>query len=80
MTARESELEGDYRTAHQRLISNAEEIAFYDGSTKERTIISRLFTEIYAHSGYFLWLKALMGGKLSSFNFVLIMRNFCDNK
>jgi len=29
LTARESELEGDYRMAHQRLITNAEEIAFF---------------------------------------------------
>lgn len=32
--ARESELEGYYRTAHQRIITNSEEIAFYDGKEK----------------------------------------------
>jgi ABC-type uncharacterized transport system fused permease/ATPase subunit len=31
LVARESELEGFYRTAHNRLITNSEEIAFYDG-------------------------------------------------
>eukprot|EP01133_Synstelium_polycarpum_P013610 gene13610-16017_t len=31
LTAKQSELEGNYRTVHQRLITNAEEIAFYDG-------------------------------------------------
>jgi ABC-type uncharacterized transport system fused permease/ATPase subunit len=62
LTARESELEGDYRMAHQRLITNAEEIAFYDGSKKERTIINRLFNEIFLHTGYVLRLKALVGG------------------
>jgi len=61
LTARESELDGDYRTAHQRLITNAEEIAFYDGSKKERHIINRLFNEIYLHTGYVLRLKGLVG-------------------
>lgn len=36
LVARESELEGFYRTAHNRLITNSEEIAFYDGSKKEK--------------------------------------------
>jgi len=61
LTARESELEGDYRTAHQRLIFNAEEIAFYDGSKKERLIIGRLFQEIYLYSKNVQWMKALVG-------------------
>mmetsp|Transcript_14929 Transcript_14929/g.20864 ORF Transcript_14929/g.20864 Transcript_14929/m.20864 type:complete len:700 (-) Transcript_14929:69-2168(-) len=61
LTARESELEGDYRTAHQRLITNAEEIAFYDGSKKERLIINRLFNEIFKHALYYHKLKALVG-------------------
>eukprot|EP01118_Nematostelium_gracile_P014803 TRINITY_DN5847_c0_g1_i4.p1 TRINITY_DN5847_c0_g1~~TRINITY_DN5847_c0_g1_i4.p1 ORF type:complete len:695 (-),score=231.46 TRINITY_DN5847_c0_g1_i4:90-2174(-) len=61
LTAKESELEGDYRTAHQRLIVNAEEIAFYDGSSKEKTIINRLFNQIYQHTSYVLGLKGLIG-------------------
>jgi ATP-binding cassette subfamily D (ALD) protein 3 len=36
LVARESELEGFYRSAHNRLITNSEEIAFYDGSKKEK--------------------------------------------
>jgi ABC-type uncharacterized transport system fused permease/ATPase subunit len=43
LTARESELDGDYRMAQQRLITNSEEIAFYDGSKREKEIITRLF-------------------------------------
>jgi len=61
LTAIESELEGSYRTAHQRLISNAEEIAFYDGSEKERTILNQLFANIYRHSSYVYYLKCLIG-------------------
>eukprot|EP01119_Soliformovum_irregulare_P011257 TRINITY_DN2810_c0_g1_i1.p1 TRINITY_DN2810_c0_g1~~TRINITY_DN2810_c0_g1_i1.p1 ORF type:complete len:702 (-),score=151.29 TRINITY_DN2810_c0_g1_i1:24-2129(-) len=60
LLGRQMELEGDYRTAHQRLISNAEEIAFYDGSQKERHIITRLFNEIYKHSFYVQYVKAIL--------------------
>jgi len=60
LTARESELEGNYRTAHQRLIYNAEEIAFYDGSRKERLIINRLFNDLYFHAKQTQWVKALV--------------------
>jgi ABC-type uncharacterized transport system fused permease/ATPase subunit len=60
-SARESLLEGKYRTAHQRLINNAEEIAFYDGGKKESSIVSQLFESIYKHSGFVYWLKALVG-------------------
>eukprot|EP01117_Protostelium_nocturnum_P003830 TRINITY_DN15096_c0_g1_i1.p1 TRINITY_DN15096_c0_g1~~TRINITY_DN15096_c0_g1_i1.p1 ORF type:complete len:720 (-),score=275.12 TRINITY_DN15096_c0_g1_i1:65-2224(-) len=61
LTALESELEGNYRTAHQRLIANSEEIAFYDGSEKERTIINTLFLNIFRHSSYVYYLKCLIG-------------------
>jgi len=61
LTAIESELEGSYRTAHQRLISNSEEIAFYDGSEKERTILNGLFLNIFKHSSYVYYLKCLVG-------------------
>lgn len=61
LTARASELEGDYRTAHQRLITNAEEIAFYDGSERERSIIGRLFLATYQHARHFAYLQYLVG-------------------
>lgn len=61
LTARESELEGSYRTAHQRLIANSEEIAFYDGSTKEKTIINQLLGNIFKHTSYVNYLKCLIG-------------------
>ncbi|KYQ92710.1 ABC transporter D family protein [Tieghemostelium lacteum] len=61
LTAKQSELEGNYRTVHQRLITNAEEIAFYDGSTKERQIINLSFGDIFKHSTYVSYLKCLVG-------------------
>src|SRR5690606_6768113 len=44
--------EGGWRTGHSRLISNAEEIAFYGGSDMEKTILEKSFSD----------LKALMEG------------------
>eukprot|EP01132_Coremiostelium_polycephalum_P005701 gene5701-7095_t len=61
LTAKQSELEGNYRTVHQRLITNAEEIAFYDGSRKERQIINLSFGDIFKHTSYVSYLKCLVG-------------------
>ncbi|EFA80627.1 ABC transporter D family protein [Heterostelium album PN500] len=61
LTAKQSELEGNYRTVHQRLITNAEEIAFYDGARKERQIINLSFGDIYRHTGYVSYLRCLVG-------------------
>mmetsp|Transcript_24901 Transcript_24901/g.27710 ORF Transcript_24901/g.27710 Transcript_24901/m.27710 type:complete len:717 (+) Transcript_24901:36-2186(+) len=61
LSARQSELEGDYRMAHQRLITNSEEVAFYDGAETEKSIISRLFHAIFSNSSYLYYLKAMMG-------------------
>lgn len=47
MVAKQSDLEGLYRTAHQRVITNAEEIAFYDGAARERDIAQRALHDIY---------------------------------
>ena len=47
--------------AHQRLITNSEEIAFYDGSKREKEITSRLFMGVYHHAHYFNHLKFLVG-------------------
>lgn len=49
LVAKESELEGFYRTAHTRLVANAEEIAFYDGSPKEHGIIAQALGRIHQH-------------------------------
>eukprot|EP01006_Ploeotia_vitrea_P058788 TRINITY_DN70227_c0_g1_i1.p1 TRINITY_DN70227_c0_g1~~TRINITY_DN70227_c0_g1_i1.p1 ORF type:complete len:641 (-),score=66.41 TRINITY_DN70227_c0_g1_i1:125-2047(-) len=46
---KESELEGNYRTAHNRIITNAEEIAFYNGAAKERSIVLELLDSINQH-------------------------------
>lgn len=60
LVALESELEGQYRTAHQRLITNSEEIAFYDGSQREKHIINNALECLNKHISHFRYLKALV--------------------
>lgn len=60
MVAKESELEGYYRTAHQRLIANSEEIAFYDGGKKEKLIIEKALKAIFYHISRVRYLRALI--------------------
>lgn len=62
LTATESELEGKFRSVHQRLITNAEEVAFYDGSNKERNIANNIFNMLFNHSSYVRWLQGIVGG------------------
>jgi len=61
LVAKESELEGRYRTAHQRLITCSEEIAFFDGSEREKEIINDCLHSIFQHVSYFRYLKGLVG-------------------
>jgi len=60
MVAVLSELEGYYRTAHQRLLANSEEIAFYDGSRKERHIINQALASISSYNKYFLYMNSIV--------------------
>jgi ATP-binding cassette subfamily D (ALD) protein 3 len=47
LNAKESQLQGDFRSAHERLITNSEEVAFYDGSKRERTIINKKLEQLH---------------------------------
>ncbi|KAJ3311471.1 hypothetical protein HDU76_003113 [Blyttiomyces sp. JEL0837] len=49
MAAVEAKLEGDFRTAHSRLITNAEEIAFYHGGELEKSILNRTYLRLIKH-------------------------------
>jgi len=60
LIAKESELEGFYRTAHQRLIANSEEIAFYDGAAREKLLIQDSLQAVFQHASYFRYKKALI--------------------
>ena len=49
------------RTAHNRLITNSEEVAFYDGSQKEKKIINNALQLICKHIAYARYVKAWIG-------------------
>ncbi|KAJ3094476.1 hypothetical protein HDU97_008026 [Phlyctochytrium planicorne] len=49
LAAQEAKLEGDFRTAHSRLITNAEEIAFYHGGDLEKSILNRTYLALIRH-------------------------------
>lgn len=46
LAAEEAKLEGDFRTAHSRLITNAEEIAFYNGEELEKSILDKTYNRL----------------------------------
>ncbi|KAJ3041333.1 hypothetical protein HDV00_009474 [Rhizophlyctis rosea] len=49
LAAEEAKLEGNFRSAHSRLITNAEEIAFYNGADLEHSILSRTYSRLIKH-------------------------------
>lgn len=49
LSAIEAKLEGDFRGAHARIITNAEEIAFYNGSQIEEGILNRAYMRLVRH-------------------------------
>lgn len=57
LTAVEAKLEGEYRNAHSRIITNAEEIAFYDGTELERSILIKTYARLAAHIRAILRIK-----------------------
>lgn len=57
LAAVEARLEGDYRNAHSRLITNAEEIAFYDGTDLERGILIKTYKRLVEHVQTILHIK-----------------------
>eukprot|EP01104_Vermistella_antarctica_P021133 TRINITY_DN9359_c0_g1_i1.p1 TRINITY_DN9359_c0_g1~~TRINITY_DN9359_c0_g1_i1.p1 ORF type:complete len:672 (+),score=134.31 TRINITY_DN9359_c0_g1_i1:36-2051(+) len=48
-TIQEQRLEGEFRFVNSRLITNSEEVAFYQGNAREATNISSTFNRLVAH-------------------------------
>lgn len=46
MTVKEQRLEGEYRHINSRLITNSEEIAFYQGNTREKLTLLASFHKL----------------------------------
>lgn len=49
LAAAESRLESEFRNGHARLITNSEEVAFYNGAEKEHEILNRSFDKLMRH-------------------------------
>ncbi|KAG0239602.1 hypothetical protein BGW41_007600 [Actinomortierella wolfii] len=49
LAAIEAKLEGDFRSAHTRLITNAEEVAFYNGAELEHSILNKTYKRLIRH-------------------------------
>ena len=66
MTAQTQRLEGAFRTAHHRLITSSEEVAFYGGQQREQSIINNKFNDVLVNQSEF-FRKQLSMGVLDSF-------------
>lgn len=66
LTAKAQKLEGEFRYCHNRLIMHSEEIAFYGGHNRERSIINQKFTAIRDHMNM-LFLKHFYMGIFDGF-------------
>ncbi|KAL4237173.1 ATP-binding cassette sub- D member 3 [Mactra antiquata] len=61
LTVTEQKLEGEYRYVNSRLITNSEEIAFYQGNKKEKSTILMTFKKLVTHLRYFIFFRLQMG-------------------
>ncbi|ORX52818.1 hypothetical protein DM01DRAFT_1306547 [Hesseltinella vesiculosa] len=57
LAAVEAKLEGDFRNAHTRLITNAEEVAFYNGADLEHSILNKTYLRLIKHVNYIYKLR-----------------------
>jgi len=61
MTVIEQKLDGEYRYINSRLITNSEEIAFYNGNNREKLTILASFNKLTSHLRKFLEFKVYIG-------------------
>ncbi|XP_058790520.1 ATP-binding cassette sub-family D member 3 [Phymastichus coffea] len=61
LTVKEQRLEGEYRHINSRLITNSEEIAFYQGNTREKLTLLASFHKLVSHLRHFLEFKVIIG-------------------
>lgn len=52
MTIKEQRLEGEYRHINSRIITNSEEIAFYQGNNREKLILLTSFHKLVSYRKY----------------------------
>ncbi|XP_028666943.1 ATP-binding cassette sub-family D member 3a isoform X1 [Erpetoichthys calabaricus] len=61
MTVTEQRYEGEYRYVNSRLITNSEEIAFYNGNAREKQTIYSTFQKLVDHLHNFIFFRFSMG-------------------
>uniref|UniRef100_A0A668AQZ4 ATP-binding cassette sub-family D member 3 n=1 Tax=Myripristis murdjan TaxID=586833 RepID=A0A668AQZ4_9TELE len=61
MTVVEQRYEGEYRYVNSRLITNSEEIAFYNGNIREKQTIHATFKKLVDHLHNFIFFRFSMG-------------------
>ncbi|KAL7887337.1 hypothetical protein AOLI_G00050580 [Acnodon oligacanthus] len=61
MTVIEQKYEGEYRYVNSRLITNSEEIAFYNGNMREKQTIHDTFKKLVDHLHNFIFFRFSMG-------------------
>ncbi|XP_025057707.1 ATP-binding cassette sub-family D member 3 isoform X2 [Alligator sinensis] len=61
MTVIEQKYEGEYRYVNSRLITNSEEIAFYNGNAREKQTIHKTFRKLVEHLHSFILFRFSMG-------------------
>ncbi|XP_059900548.1 ATP-binding cassette sub-family D member 3a isoform X1 [Gadus macrocephalus] len=61
MTVSEQRYEGEYRYVNSRLITNSEEIAFYNGNLREKQTIHSTFQKLVDHLHKFIFFRFSMG-------------------
>ncbi|XP_037550031.1 ATP-binding cassette sub-family D member 3 [Nematolebias whitei] len=61
MTVSEQRFEGEYRYVNSRLITNSEEIAFYNGNLREKQTIHATFKKLVDHLHNFIFFRFSMG-------------------
>lgn len=61
LTVEEQKLEGEFRYVNSRLITNAEEVAFYQGNKREKLALLSSFSKLKAHLRKFLEFRVGMG-------------------
>uniref|UniRef100_A0A1A8Q0W4 ATP-binding cassette sub-family D member 3 n=2 Tax=Nothobranchius TaxID=28779 RepID=A0A1A8Q0W4_9TELE len=61
LTVTEQRYEGEYRYVNSRLITNSEEIAFYNGNLREKQTIHATFKKLADHLHNFIFFRFSMG-------------------
>ncbi|XP_041475293.1 ATP-binding cassette sub-family D member 3-like isoform X1 [Lytechinus variegatus] len=61
MTVQEQQYEGEFRFVNSRLITNSEEIAFYQGNKPEERTINKTFKKLVDHLHTFIFFRFSMG-------------------